>query len=66
MSPTNCCIADTCKMQWFLYFLYYIQVVQPVPRMKVQASFMTVNTILMIYQLTGGLYTGPSDMSLRM
>ena len=47
-------------MQWFLYFLYYIyvQVAQPVPSSKVQASSMTANTILMTYEFTGGLYTG--------
>ena len=45
-------------MQWFLYFLYHVQAAQPVPSTKVQAS-MTANTILMTYQFTGGLYTGP-------
>ena len=47
-------------MQWFLYFLYYIyvQTAQPVPSTKVQASSMTANTILMAWELTGGLYTG--------
>ena len=34
----NCYIVDTCKMQWFLYFLHYIyvQAAQPVPSTKVQ------------------------------
>ena len=52
-------------MQWFLYFLYYAQAVQPVPSTKVQASSVTANTILMIYQFTGGLQTDPWDMPLE-
>ena len=59
-------MVDTCKMQRFLCFLYYVQAAQPVPRDKVQASSITANTILMIYQFPGGLYTGPGDMPLRM
>ena len=52
-------------MQWFLYFLYYLQVAQPVPSTKVQASSMTPSTILMTYQLTGGLHSDPWDVSLE-
>ena len=59
MEATNCCIVDTCKMQWFLYFLYYVQAAWPVPSTKVQASSKTANTILITYQVIGGLYTGP-------
>ena len=44
-------------MQWFLYFLCYVQEAQPVPSTKIQASSMTANTILHIYVFTGGLYT---------
>ena len=58
MNPSNCCILDTCKMQWFLYFLYYVQAAQPFPSTKTQASSMAANTILVTYPLTGGLYTG--------
>ena len=46
------------QMQWFLYFLCYVQTAQPVPSTKVQASSMTANTILMAYEFTGSLYTG--------
>ena len=49
-------------MQWILYFLLNVQSAHPVQSTKVQASPMTTNTILMSYQLTGGLYTGPWDM----
>ena len=51
-------------MQWFLYFLCYVQAAQPVQSTKVQASSMTANTILMTYEFTGVLYTGLSGMSL--
>ena len=44
-------------MQWFLYFLCYVQAAQLVPSTKVQASSMTVNTILIAYEFTGGLQT---------
>ena len=56
MNATNGCMVYTCKMQWFLYFLYYVQAAQPVWGAKVQASFVTANTILMTYQFTGDLY----------
>ena len=39
-------------------FQYYVQTALPVPGTKVQASSMGVNTILMINQLSGDLYTG--------
>ena len=29
-------------MQWFLYFLYYVQAAQPVPSTKVQASWQLI------------------------
>ena len=45
-------------MQWLLYFLCYVQAVQPIPSTMVQASSMTANTILMTYEFPGGLYTG--------
>ena len=63
MNTTNYCIAGTCKMQWFLYFLYYVQAAEPVPNTWVQASCMIAYAILMTYQLTGCSYTGPWDMS---
>ena len=47
------------KIQQFLYILYYVQTAQPVSSTKVQDSSMTANTILITYQFTGALYTGP-------
>ena len=40
-------------------FLYYVQAAQPIPNTTVQAPPMAANTILMTYQFTGDLYTGP-------
>ena len=31
MNTANCCKVDTCRKQWFLYLLYYVKWVQPVP-----------------------------------
>ena len=46
-------------------FQYYVQSAQPVQSTKVQASSTAANAILMTYQITGSLYTGPQDMPLR-
>ena len=40
-------------MQWFLYFLYYVQAAQPILSIKIQASSMIVNTIVLTFQFTG-------------
>ena len=42
-----------------LFKCQYVQSGQPVPCTKVKVSSMKGNTILMTYQFTGGLYTGP-------
>ena len=52
-------------MQWFFYFMFYVQAAQPVPSTKVQPSSVTANTILKTCHFTGGLYTGPRDMPLE-
>ena len=46
-------------------FPYYVQEAQPVLSTKVHASSMAANTILMTYQFTEGLYTGPCYMPLE-
>ena len=55
MNITNGCIADNAQAT---LFQYYVQLALPIPSTKVQVSPKTANTILMTYQLTGGLYTG--------
>ena len=56
---TNGCWLDNVVVP---LFQYYVQSAQAAPYTKVQESFMTANTILMTYQLTGSLYTDPWDM----
>ena len=45
MNTMNCCTVDALKMQWFLYFLLYVQSAHPVPRTNVQVSSMILNTL---------------------
>ena len=59
MNSTSSCAVEKFKIQWFLYFLQYYKSPLPVPSTKVQAPSKTFNTILMTYQITGALYTGP-------
>ena len=46
-------------MQWSFYFMSYVQAAQSVPSTKIQALSMVADTILMTYQISGALYTGP-------